>query len=433
MSKADVCQISTWRVRCGIGGYTEQLVTHLEAIGLTVDVVPIDRQGLTVVPREELEAEYAELGRRAAGHSVVHIQHEFGFFEGSYGVVDSIRNFAALLEHAAPNTGKLVVTFHSAPPPPASLTSSLRSGVRQLLTHNVWRREVLSAIRRQRVAVIAPSLFLRRVLVDSGVPARCISVIPQGVLPVVEVSDAQRAAARLLLGYGSEDRVLSMFGFVERYKGHHVAVRALRSLPAEWKFSVVGAVHPDSNDLAYDQLLHAASMPALRERVRILGHLSAEDSRQHLAAADYCIAPYIERGLGTSAAITWGLASSRPVIGTRIPAFQELNRELEAMVLVTPSAPHELARALLDLDADPGRRALLVGAASELARRHSWPNIAMAHARVYGVDVERRAVHSMNGSVVHHTVGRRANSTRPDVAAAVPAAATLARERDAHS
>lgn len=420
MSKADVCQISTWRVRCGIGGYTEQLATHLEAMGITVDVVPIDRQALTVVPREELEAEYAALGRRAAGHSVVHIQHEFGFFEGSYGVVDSIRNFGALLEHAAPNTGKLVVTFHSVPPPPASLTSSLRHGVRQLLNHNVWRREVLSTIRRQRVAVIAPSMFLRRVLVDSGVPARCISVIPQGVLPVVEVSDAQRVAARLLLGYGPEDRILTMFGFVERYKGHHVAVRALRSLPAAWKFSVVGAVHPDSNDLAYDQLLHAASMPALRDRVRILGHLSAEDSRQHLAAADYCIAPYIERGLGTSSAVTWGLASSRPVIGTRIPAFQELNRELEAMLLVTPGAPHELARALLDLDADPARRALLVGAATELARRHSWPNIAMAHARVYGLDVERNAVDSVNGSVVQHADGRRANSTRPDRSAPAP-------------
>ena len=391
MSGADVCLVSTWRTRCGIADYTERLAGNLEMLGLTVDVVPIDRQALAVFPREELEAQYERLGRRAAGHSIVHIQHEFSFYGGSYGMVESIRNFAALLESAATNTGRLVVTFHTVPPSPPALTTSLRSGARQVLLYRSWRR-VLATLRRQRVHVIAPSVFLRRLLIDSGVPAKTITVIPQGVPPVAEVSDAQRAAARLLIGYGPEDRVLGMFGFVDRYKGHHVAVRALRSLPAHWKLTVVGAQHPDSDDLAYDQLLDAASRPTFRERVRILGHLSPEEARQHLAAADFCIAPYIERGVATSAAITWGLASSRPVIGTRIPAFQELNRELEAMVLVTPNAPHELARALLDLDVDLGRRARLVAAAAELAKRHSWPNAALAHARVYGVDVEPGAV-----------------------------------------
>lgn len=392
MSGADVCLVSTWRARCGIADYTERLAANLEMLGLTVDVVPIDRQALAVFPREELDAQYARLGRRAAGHSIVHIQHEFSFYGGAYGMAESIRSFGALLESAATNTGRLVVTFHTVPPSPPSLTASLRAGARQLLMHRIWRRSVLATLRRHRVLVIAPSVFLRRLLVDSGVPARTITVIPQGVPPVVEVSDAQRAAARLLIGYGPEDRVLGMFGFVDRYKGHHVAVRALRSLPGNWKLTVVGAHHPDSDDLAYDQLLDAASRPIFRERVRILGHLSPELARQHLAAADFCIAPYIERGVATSAAITWGLASSRPVIGTRIPAFQELNREHEAMLLVTPNAPHELARALLDLDADLGRRARLVAAAAELAKRHSWPNAALAHARVYGVDVEPGAV-----------------------------------------
>ena len=88
--------------------------------------------------------------------------------------------------------------------------------------------------------------------------------------------------------------------------------------------------------------------------------------------------------------MSWALASGRPVIGTNIPAFRELNSELEVLQLVTPSAAHELARAITLLDEDEETAKRLVTNASALARKNSWPEVARAHIDLYSSCAPRR-------------------------------------------
>ena len=76
---------------------------------------------------------------------------------------------------------------------------------------------------------------------------------PHGFASVLE--DADRDEAKAALGYAPTDRVLAVPGFVSEYKGHGVAVHAMRSLPPEYNLAVVGGPHPQSNDWAYDKLL----------------------------------------------------------------------------------------------------------------------------------------------------------------------------------
>jgi glycosyltransferase involved in cell wall biosynthesis len=220
------------------------------------------------------------------------------------------------------------------------------------------------------VRAVVHTRLLRRALVDAGIPAASIKLIPCGSPPPVEQMDADEAKAAL--GYGPTDRVLVIFGFVSGYKGHRVAVEALRSLPAEYHLAIVGGPNPQVNDLAFDEVLQKSRRPRLAERVRVTGYVPFSDMRLYSSAADIVLAPYVTADLASSAAITWAMASGHPVIASRIPAFQELNEGVPRMVLATPRAPSELAHRILQLDQDEALKAELVKNALAYVTEHSW-------------------------------------------------------------
>ena len=251
----------------------------------------------------------------------------------------------------------------------------------EALFRATWHRRVVPTMKRWNVSAVSHTRFLRRVLIDSGLRPGLISVIPMGSPPVLE--DADRDEAKAALGYAPTDKVLAVPGFVSEYKGHGVAVQAMRSLPVEYHLAVVGGPHPQANDWAYDKLLGRSAGRRLRDRVRITDYVPSSEMRQYLAAADIVLAPYILREIGSSAGISWGLASGRPVIASRIPVFEELNQEELRVLLATPDAPSELARRIVQLDRDEALKKQLVTNALSYVRATSWDKVARQHLDLY--------------------------------------------------
>jgi len=95
------------------------------------------------------------------------------------------------------------------------------------------------------------------------------------------------------------------------------------------------------------------------------------------------LAPYTDDRLATSAAVMWALSSGRPVIGSRIPAFSELNLGEQRMLLVTPGAPGELARVVIELRENEELMAELVANASLFCAQTGWDKVAQRHLEVY--------------------------------------------------
>src|SRR5690349_4349833 len=92
-----VTQVSTWDTACGIAHYTSFLRDALEAQGVEVDVLTVDRDELRYLPRRELLDHFDALATRLPDSDVVHIQHEFGFYAGRYGYGTSVRAFSRFL------------------------------------------------------------------------------------------------------------------------------------------------------------------------------------------------------------------------------------------------------------------------------------------------------------------------------------------------
>lgn len=380
MSTGTVGILSTWKTVCGIADFTANYRAGLEQIGCHADVVPIDRDAHRYLSRRELSSEFDALAEKLAAFDVVHVQHEFGFFMGEYGMYESLDNFRRVLRAAVAARRRIVVTFHTSPPLKGS-RSGVGSVAQEAVLRAAWRGRVIAEMKKGGAQAIVHTRFLRRSLIDTGMPPGLLRVVPHGSPPPVEQSDP--IAAKNALGYKPSDRVLIIVGFVSEYKGHRVALDAMRYLPSEYQLAVVGGPHPKGNEPTFDSVLKRALRPKLAGRIRVTGYLPIEELRRYLAASDIALAPYVHHELASSGGIAWALASGRPVVASRIPAFEELNDGARRVVLATPDAPIELARRVVQLDQDEATKSELTKNSLEYIRATSWERVARKYVELY--------------------------------------------------
>jgi glycosyltransferase involved in cell wall biosynthesis len=378
--------VSTWQTACGIAAYTEHLAGALAGSGLESEVFEIDRAADRFLTRQELVERFRNLVPRGQRLDLVHVQHEFGLFAGAYGYEQSLDSFAALCAGVRSLGLPLVVTFHSEPfhfEVPGRPWPYIALGMGRRLR---WRTQVARELRRSGATAVVHTRTTRRKLIDSGVPADQVRVIPHGVdRPAGGRVEPPRPQDREAIGLPGDATVLGIAGFVSRYKGYDTALRALRVLPADHHLLVLGGQHPQGGDDALDQVLRwSRSKRPLRDRVHVSGSLEPAELRRRQRAVDLQLAPFLRwPELSSSGSITWGLSSGRPVIASAIPAFAELNEQWDCLELVMPEAPHELAMRVETLMASPDRRSQLIANAARYVEANSWATVAQTHTDLY--------------------------------------------------
>jgi glycosyltransferase involved in cell wall biosynthesis len=248
-----------------------------------------------------------------------------------------------------------------------------------------WRKHVSRSFgpRPGRSAAIAHTPATRRSLVKRGIPAEVVRIIPHGCLPQRDLR-LDSLSAKRRLGLPASSVLLTMFGFVGGYKGHDIAVRALARMPNRFHLAICGGAHPESQDRAFSSVIRLVKKLGLEHRVMITGWLPEESADLYAAATDICLAPYIDATLSASGAITWALASGRPIVASKIAAFQGICRESHCMLLTTPGMVDEIVWAAEKLADDPALSRRLVAAARCYTEAHSWDETARQTQELYG-------------------------------------------------
>jgi len=174
-------------------------------------------------------------------------------------------------------------------------------------------RQMTDALKRA-AGCIAVSETLRDLVVDRGVPAEKVTVIPNGVDSAV-FHPGSRAEARRTLGISTEERLVVSVGNVKPVKQHHVLIEAMARLGirrAGVRLSIVGATDADS---AYtSHLRDLIRRLDVEEHVKLEGGTPPHEVATWLQAAD--VFSLASRREGCCNAVLEALACGVPVVTT---------------------------------------------------------------------------------------------------------------------
>jgi glycosyltransferase involved in cell wall biosynthesis len=190
--------------------------------------------------------------------------------------------------------------------------------------------------------IIANSESVRGVLIDAGIPAFNIEVIPPGIeIPAQLPSASLRARARARWGFSSDDFVIGHAGAFTREKGQDVALEAARLLAPK---------------LPHARMLLVGDGPERRNHTEGIAILPGflDDLSEFYAALDLFIMPSRSEGWGLTA--LEAMANGLAVIASDVGGLRELVEPGKTGWLVPSDSPPALADAIEAAASDPGRR-----------------------------------------------------------------------------
>lgn len=165
----------------------------------------------------------------------------------------------------------------------------------------------------------------------------------------------------------STDKWTVLFvGRLDRPKGVPVLLEAARLVIREYpsvQFVLAGASHPTLPQAEIDSLICDYG---LESHINQTGHLSSQELSRLYREATICVLPsyYETFGLAALEAMAYG----KPVIATQAGGLAEVVENGKTGLLVPPDDADALAKAMIELLANPGRRTEMGNAGCERAR-----------------------------------------------------------------
>lgn len=190
-------------------------------------------------------------------------------------------------------------------------------------------------------------------------------------------------------GVGSEEVLLSYFGFLNESKGGGTLLRALAELVhsgQEVKLLMIGGRvgSSDPTNIAYlQEMEHLIQELGLTRHIRWTGYVDGPEVSASFWSSDICVLPYRDGVSFRRGTLMAALAHGLPIVSTYPRVAVEGIIENANMALVPPDQPQVLAGRIAELAASPALRRRLARGAAELSQRFSWESIAEETMQVY--------------------------------------------------
>ncbi len=224
---------------------------------------------------------------------------------------------------------------------------------------------------RAATRIIAISEATRRDLVRfTGISADKISVVYHGVHQRFQPSEPEVSAAAARK-YGLDGAYLLFISTIQPRKN------LVRLIDA---YAQALAIHPELPPLALGgkpgwlttQIEARATALGIAQQVRFLGYVADADLPALIGGATIYLLPSLYEGFGMT--VLEAMACGTPVITSTVSSLPEVAGP--AAILIEPTDPAALARAISDLAQDPARQADLREQGLAWAKRWTWERSA---------------------------------------------------------
>lgn len=305
---------------------------------------------------------------RRHGVTAVHVQHAPDIL----GVGSELLGLLAALRDAGIRT---VITLHTVFTPWSGLIEC------KPFTRSFHRK--LGQVADRIVVHTATS---RRLLVDQGLPADRIALLPHGTDAFAE---GDPEAGRDFLGTSACDQVILFFGFIHMQKNIQVVIRALPALTARVSEAILVVAGKIGDDVWYNRLYlrwlqRLARRHGVADRVRFLiGFVPEERIADIHAAARVVALPYAQGYASASGVVHGAMALRVPMVCSAGPKFEEVAEHIDEDLLVGPDDVAGWARTLERVTVDEAYRSQVVERSDAFAEKTVWSAIATQSAKLY--------------------------------------------------
>lgn len=173
---------------------------------------------------------------------------------------------------------------------------------------------------------------------------------------------------------GPREKIILHVGAIQARKNVARLVRAFESVPPDWRLALAG-----SAGFGADAILRTIENSPARDRISVLGYVSAEALAGWYARAMFLAFPSLDEGFGIP--ILEAMAAGMPVLTSNRSALQEVAGD--AALLVDPESVEELADSLRRMALDEHLREQLKQKGLERAAGYTWPAAVEKTWKVY--------------------------------------------------
>jgi glycosyltransferase involved in cell wall biosynthesis len=250
-------------------------------------------------------------------------------------------------------------------------------------TEDTWGydRKMLYRAIQQADAYIAHTAHECDYLIKHGIQADKISVFGAAGIDVHTFAQAQGDKIRTRYGWGKAPVVTMVAKQVAR-KRFDVLLEAMKRVwiaRPDTRLLLAGARTSYTRQI--EERIDALN-PAQKKRTRLVSNFSEREKANLLAASDVFVLPSSQESLGIAFLEAW--ACGKPVIGSRVGAISCVIDEGYDGLLATDQNAEDLARAILELLADP-QRCTRMGEAGrkKVLENYTWEIVADRVHSVY--------------------------------------------------
>lgn len=213
-----------------------------------------------------------------------------------------------------------------------------------------WREKLHAWMINHNLAqcIVAVSAMTRQKLLEEGIQANRIIVIPNGITPI-KIENVDRTEVRKEAGIEADDIFLLAVGRLVHSKAHELLIAAMPAVLKKIPNVKVGICGDGVLRSKLEEQIHSLG---LSDSVKLLGQ--SDYVTKFLASADVFVMPSLWEGLPI--ALLEAMSAGLPVIATKVEGIEEVVMEGEHGILVPVGDVKALTEAILHLLIDPQLR-----------------------------------------------------------------------------
>lgn len=326
-----IALVTSWKVRCGIATYSENLANALAHQDVEVYVVRVPRFG------KKTPTTFTNLAGKIPLKEVdlIHVQHEYGIYQNFEGAL-----YVLLRRLAKP----VITTMHAV---------------------GNWFNDRLIAEGSSKI--IVHNKFCQRIFKHPSV------IIPHGA---VSKTCPPMEECKRMFGIDPKIPMVGYMGFISKVKGIENLVLAMVGVEKAGLL-ITGGWHAGPGT-EYNVQLRDWSFQQLKNRVQWTGFIPEEQVARTYGAMDIVVYP--SRVATESGALIMALGHGKAVVASDVAPFKEKE---EVGALLTFKDIQDLSRQLNRLLKDEKMRQALEEGARAYCKKTSWDNVAEQHVDLY--------------------------------------------------